>query len=253
MPSSNNLVWCSTPADVALPADEVPAWRAELHNSERVGGLSSVLSAAEKERASRFQYDRDKKRFVACRAILRIILSRYSGVDARRLEFEYGTHGKPSLKTQTRIKAPLRFSSSRSHGLSFFAVTLNQEIGIDTEYIRPVPDRDEIVNRYFTTGEWIIYSRLAPDQKQPAFFNGWTRKEAYLKAIGVGLNQPLRTVEVSLEPGEPARLLRIEGNARQAAAWSLYELSLGTDYAGVVAVKGSYGLRLWKWEQADKN
>jgi 4'-phosphopantetheinyl transferase len=215
--------------------------------------LSSVLSADEKERASRFHYDGDKKRFIACRAILRIILSRYSGVDARRLEFEYGTHGKPSLKRQTGIKAALCFSSSRSHSLSLFAVTVNQEVGIDTEYIRAVSDRDEIVDRYFTAGEKIIYGRLAPDAKQPAFFNGWTRKEAYLKAIGVGLNQPLRTVEVSLEPGKPARLLRIEGNPRQAAAWSLYELSLDTDYAGVVAVRGCYGLRLWEWEQQDKN
>ena len=252
--SSLDLLWCSPPADVALPFDEVHVWRAKLDHPDRLlDKLSSVLSPDEKERANRFQYDRDKRRFIASRAILRIILSRYSGVNARRLDFEYGTHGKPSLKRRTDIMIPLCFSSSRSHNLSLFAVTLNQEIGIDTEYIRPVSYRDEIVNRYFTTGERIIYSRLAPDQKQPAFFNGWTRKEAYLKAIGVGLNQPLRTVEVSLEPGEPARLLRVEGNARQAAAWSFYELSLGTDYAGVVAIKGSYGFRLWKWEQADKN
>jgi 4'-phosphopantetheinyl transferase len=253
MPSSNR-VWCSPPADVALPSNEVHVWRAKLYQSDPlVDELSSVLSPDEKERANRFQYDRDKTRFIACRAILRIILSRYSGVNATHLEFEYGTHGKPSLKRRTDIKAPLRFSSSRSDSLSLFAVTLNREIGIDTEHIRPVSDRDEIVDRYFTTRERIIYRLLAPDQKQSAFFNAWTRKEAYLKAIGVGLNQPLRTVEVSLEPGEPARLLRVEGNARQAAAWSLYELSLDTDHAGVVAVKGCCGLRLWKWELADKN
>jgi 4'-phosphopantetheinyl transferase len=253
MPSPN-LEWCSPPADVALPSNEVHVWRAKLDQSDPlVDKLSSVLSADEKERASRFHDDGDKKRFIACRAILRIILSRYSGVDARRLEFEYGTHGKPSLTRRTGTKAALRFSSSHSHSLSLFAVTVNQEIGIDTEYIRPVSDRDEIVDRYFTSGEKIVYGRLAPDAKQPAFFNGWTRKEAYLKAIGVGVNQPLRTVEVSLEPGKPARLLRIEGNPRQAAAWSLYELSLGADYAGVVAVKGCCGLRLWEWEQQDKN
>jgi 4'-phosphopantetheinyl transferase len=253
MPSFD-LVWSSPPADVELPSDELHVWRAKLDQAEPpVDKLFSILSRDEKERASRFQYDRDKKRFIARRAILRTILSCYSGEDARRLEFEYGTYGKPSLKRRTGIKAALRFSSSRSHSLSLFAVTLNQEIGVDTEYIRPVSDRDEIVDRHFTTGERIIYSRLAPHEKQSAFFNGWTRKEAYLKAIGVGLNQPLRTVEVSLEPAKPARLLRIEGNPRQAAAWSLYELSLGAEYAGVVAVKGCYGLRLWEWKHQHKN
>jgi 4'-phosphopantetheinyl transferase len=131
-------------------------------------------------------------------------------------------------------------------------VTVNQEIGIDTEYIRLVSNRDEIVDRYFTAGEKIIYGRLAPDVKAPVFFNGWTCKEAYLKATGVGLNQPLRTVEVSLEPGKPARLLSINGKPREAAAWSLYELSLGTDYAGTVAVKGCCGLRFFEMGTARK-
>jgi 4'-phosphopantetheinyl transferase len=184
--------------------------------------------------------------------MLRTILSRYSGVEPGSLKFFYGTYGKPELKNQKTNQAAIRFSSSHSHNLWLFAVTLNQEIGIDTEYIRFVASRDQIVNRYFTAREQILYGRLAPDAKEPAFFNGWTRKEAYLKATGVGLNQSLRTVEVSLEPGKPARLLRINGNPREAAAWSLYELSLGTDYAGTVAVKECYGLRLWRWEQQEK-
>lgn len=249
MPSFN-LVWCSPPAKLALANNEIHVWRAKLDRFEPVvNKFFSILSPDEKERASRFQFYRDKKRFIACRAILRTILSRYSGAEPRCLEFEYGRHGKPELKKPMGIEAALRFSLSRSHNLALFAVTVNQEIGIDAEYLRPVSDRDEIVERYFTAGERIIYGCLAPSKKLEAFFNGWTRKEAYLKAIRVGLSQPLNAVEVSLEPGKPARPLRIEGNPQEAAGWSLYELKLGEDYVGALAAKGTYGLRLWEWEQ----
>ena len=247
-------IWCSPPANVALQSGDVHVWQAKLDQADALRSKSySLLSCDEKERANRFQFDRDKNRFIACRAILRTILSRYSGVEPGSLQFIYGTYGKPELKNRNTDRTALRFSSSHSHNLSLFAVTLNQEIGIDTEYIRLVSNRDEIVDHYFTPREKIMYGRLAADAKEAAFFNGWTRKEAYLKATGVGLNQPLRTIEVSLEPGKLARLLRINGNPREAAAWSLYELSLGTDYAGAVAVKGSYDLRLWRWEQQVEN
>jgi 4'-phosphopantetheinyl transferase len=111
-----------------------------------------------------------------------------------------------------------------------------------------ISDRDEIVER-ISRPEKRTSLCLAASERQEAFFNGWTRKEACLKAIAVGLNQPPNTVEVSFEPGKPARLLRIEENPQKAAAWSLYELSLGTDYVGALAVKGCHGLRLWEWEQ----
>ena len=241
--------WCSPPTNLTLARDELHIWRAQVDQPNvLLLKFSNILTRDETERAKQFQLQQARARFLTCRSILKNILKRYSNVEERYLRFDYGRYGKPYLSN-----TDLRFNSSHSHNLALYAIGLDQEIGIDTEYIRPVLDRDEIVDRYFTASEKIMYGRLTPDAKGPAFFNGWTRKEAYLKATGVGLNQPLRTVEVSLEPGKPARLLRINGNSREAAAWSLYELSLGTDYAGALAVKGRYRLRLWRWEQQGKN
>ena len=237
--------WCSAPRKLTLAPDELHIWRAQVdQRNALLLKFSNTETCDETERAKQFQVEQARARFLICRVILKNILRRYSNLEAGCLRFEYGRYGKPYLSN-----TDLRFNSSHSNNLALYAIGLGQEIGIETEYIRPVLDRDQIVDRYFTAKEKIMYGRLTPDAKGPAFFNGWTRKEAYLKATGVGLNQPLRTVEVSLEPGKPARLLRINGNPREADAWSLYELSLGTDYAGALAVKGRYRLRLWRWEQ----
>ncbi len=232
----------------ALPGDEVHIYRAELDQPDSlIEELRSILSPDEQERADRFRFEQDKKRFIACRGILRTILSGYLGINPGCVEFEYGAHGKPMVKAQPDTEK-LRFSLSHSHNLAVHAVASDREIGVDVEYIRRVSGADRIVDRYFTAPESAIYRSLAPDEKQEAFFNVWTCKEAYLKAIGVGLGRPLSSVEVSIAPGEVPRLLMIEEGQAIASGWSLRLFKPERGYVAALAVEGSCcQLRFWEY------
>jgi 4'-phosphopantetheinyl transferase len=118
-----------------------------------------------------------------------------------------------------------------------YGVTRDRNLGIDLEYIRPMPKVEQLVERFFSPREYTLISSLPPDQQQQAFFKGWTCKEAYLKATGEGLIG-LEQVEVSVTPGEPAALLSIQGDAKAAARWSVRQLTIAAGYAVALAVEG---------------
>ncbi len=231
-----------------LQGDEVHVLCAGLDLPDSVvRELRSVLAPGEQERADRFRFERDRKHFIACRGILRTILSGYLDMDARRVAFAYGAHGKPALQTQPSGRR-LRFSVSHSHGLAVYAITSDREIGVDVEYIRHVSGADRIVERYFTARENGAYRSLAPGERLEAFFNGWTCKEAYLKAVGTGLGQSLGSVEVSLAPGEAPRLLTVEEGEEAAGRWSLRLFKPEPGYVAALAVEGScYQLSFSRW------
>ena len=121
----------------------------------------------------------------------------------------------------------LNFNMTHSQGLALYGITRGRKIGIDLEYIRYDFACEQIAQRFFAPREYAALRSLSPEMKHEAFFNGWTRKEAYIKARGEGLSFPLDQFEVSLIPGEPARLLEVERGASEAARWSLRELDPG--------------------------
>ena len=203
-----------------------------------------TLSADERVRAERFYFERDRKRFIVGRGLLRTILGRYLDIKPSRLQFCYQSHGKPVLAEFGAGK--LHFNLSHSQGLALYAVTREQEIGIDIEHVRHIPEADEIVKRFFSARENAVFKALPANQKPQAFFNCWTRKEAYLKAIGDGLACPLDRVEVSLTPGEPARLSSIADPSLDH--WTLQELTPACSYVGALAVQGqNWSLSCWQW------
>ncbi len=230
-----------------LAEGEIHVYCAELDEPDsRIQELQSLLAPDEQQRAGRFRFEPDKKRFIAARGILRTILSEYLSISPASLEFEYGTHGKPALRAHS-VTRPLRFSLSHSRGVAVYALTSNREIGVDVERIRSVPDADRIVQRYFTAAESAIYHSVAPLEKEEIFFNLWTCKEAYLKAIGVGLSGSLRSVEVSIAPGEVPKLLMSERDEAKAGCWSLRLFRPAPGHVAALAVEGSSEqLRFWK-------
>ena len=141
----------------------------------------------------------------------------------------------------------LRFNLSHSQGLALYAVTRGREIGVDLECIRPISDAEQIAERFFSAHENAVFRTIPAHEKPKAFFNCWTRKEAYLKALGDGLARPLDEFDVSLAPGEPAKLLRIEGAPQEASRWSLNRLEPGSGYVAALAVEG-YGYQLKCWQ-----
>jgi 4'-phosphopantetheinyl transferase len=225
----------------------VDLWAIHLEASSAViERCEAVLSTDESVRAGRFRFDRDRRRFIVARGALRSILGAYLGQAPACVKLRYGPHGKPTLIPSTG--AALRFNLSHAETRALCAVTLGREIGVDVENIRPLSDADDLARRFFSAREVLEYQTLAPGDRLPGFFNCWTRKEAYIKALGDGLSCPLDRFAVSFRPREAARLIWIDGQPNGPLRWSLRSLEVGPAYAGALAVEGPLRrLRRWRW------
>ncbi|HSW50692.1 MAG TPA: 4'-phosphopantetheinyl transferase superfamily protein [Bryobacteraceae bacterium] len=236
-----------------LEAGQVHVWRAELDPvAPEIERRREALSPDERERAARFRVPRVQLRFTAGRVILRDILSRYLDCPPSAISFGYRQHGKPFL-----LPIPggerLRFNLSHSHGLALYGVSLDAEIGIDLEQVRRDRDHEKLARRFFAPEETGALLALPPEQRLTAFFECWTRKEAYLKARGEGLAIPLDSFEVSLAPGSAAGLLRVADDPGETRRWSLVALDPGPGFAAALAVESRPAdVRLWQWRAANK-
>lgn len=246
-------LWQSAPPDLGLLSQDIHIWRAYLDLPEgEIERLRQILSIDEQERANRFRFEKPRNNFIVGRGFLRTILSCYLKLEPHQLSFCYSSRGKPEL-ANLRAEEKLCFNLSHSNGLALYAVSRlngqasqgNNSLGIDLEYMRSMPDAEKLAERFFSTKESQLISSLPVEQRQEAFFNGWTRKEAYLKATGDGI-VGLSKVEVSLVPGKPAALLSIEGDREAASRWSLYQLIPAPDYVAALAVEG-HGWNLHYW------
>jgi len=234
-------IWSSPPASLSLPADEVHVWGLRLDRPAEP--FVELLQPDEVARANRFYFEKDRKHFVVARGFLRLLLGWYLHVDPKRLQFAYGAWGKPSLDGEFR-ESQLRFNMSHSHGVALYAVTETREIGIDVEHVRADFASDDIARRFFSPLEVGMLGELPEDDRVAAFFRCWTRKEAYIKATGRGLSQPLDGFDVTLGSGGKVALLRIEDG--EPERWQLVDIAVGEDYAGALAVEKPVGnIRYW--------
>jgi 4'-phosphopantetheinyl transferase len=236
---------------VNLPSSHVHVWLVSL-DQLCVSQPMQTLSEEELARADRFHFRRDGERFIVCRGVLRKILSLYLRVEPCRLRICYGPYGKPYLEEEAE-KDRLQFNLSHSRGLALYAFTRGSEIGVDLEYIRRMPDFHQIAARFFSQNENSALNALPESQRQEAFFNCWTRKEAYIKAIGNGLMHPLNSFDVSLAPGKPARLLKVEGDPQEASRWSLKSLNPAPGYIAALAVARHDWQLQWKQWPGNEN
>jgi 4'-phosphopantetheinyl transferase len=248
-PSRKLDAWLSPPASCSLPGDDIHLWRGRLDQPPwRVQQLAQTLSADERARANRFRFEIHRARFIVARATLRVILSHYLDIEPDQVQLCYGPHGKPYLHEDMN-QALIRFSVAHSHQLAVYALTRAREIGIDLEYTHPVPHIEQTAAGFMTRGELARLSALPAGQQQEAFYLCWTCKEAYVKARGVGLGQPLERLEVSITPGRPACLLGIVGNPRETCRWSLHSFTPAPGYLAALAVEG-HGWDITCWDLA---
>lgn len=241
-------VWRPPPESLVLNREEVHVWSAHLNVlPTTVRSLADTLSPAERARAGRFRFEKDRNRYIVARGILRAILGRYLRVAPAEIRFAYNYYGKPALAAEGDAK-PLRFNLSHSHQLALYAFTLEREIGIDVEYIRPDIANEEIAERFFSPNEVVQLRSLSPEMRTEAFFNCWTRKEAYIKARGEGLSYPLAQFDVSLIQGERAALLTTRPDAQEAFRWSVKELKSEPRYVASLVVEGQPShFEYWRW------
>lgn len=236
------------PAPLALTAQVLQVWQIELAQPPAVvQTLQPYLSVEEHHRAGRFYFSDDHRRFTVARGALRMILGRYLRRPPAEVRLAYGPHGKPEL-AEPAARAAVGFNLSHSRDQALCVVTAGCAVGVDLEYLRPIAPA-ELAARVFSQWERDIFDTLPEAQRPAAFFNAWTRKEAYLKAVGVGLVDALDQVEVTLAPGQPARLVRVAGPSGAAERWSLRALEAGPGYAAAVALEGPpREVRYWRWD-----
>ena len=237
--------WLLPPPNLTLENSEVHVWQAELElDAASLNQLQMLLAPDEQCRAAKFRFKRDRNSYTAARGLLRLILSVYLNERPESIQLTYSTYGKPAL--HPGYDELLEFNVSHSQGIALYAVSRCAPVGIDIEYIRPDLRWREIVEHSFSALEVKTLFQLPDVQQQRAFFQCWTRKEAYIKAKGQGLSIPLNQFDVSLAPHEPVALLRTS-DPQEASQWSLLDLSPREHFAGALAIR-SRNPRLQYWQ-----
>lgn len=241
---SESSFWAPSPYNLELSEREIHVWRAHLNCEATVlSQLEATLDADEKARADRFYFERDRNAFVATRGILRQLLGRYLNHSPAQLQFSYGPQGKPSLQS-SQSERPIQFNVSHSHGLALLAFAVGCPLGVDVELVRSDFATDDIARRFFSPVEVKEWHALPDSLRVEGFFLCWTRKEAYVKAKGQGLQIPLESFHVSLTPDQPERLQTEDG-----LQWSLHSLRFESGYVGALVAKYSgWRLRYWDWK-----
>lgn len=225
--------------------------RADLHlwlidldlSSAEIDRSRLVLSSDEIERAGRFHFARDVRRFIAAHAGLRSVLSRYVARAPEALAFQSTAHGKPFLTPGAPYAIPdLAFNLSHSGELALAAVARGRCVGVDIEQIRPDFASAAIAEHFFSPAEVSALRSLPPEEQTHAFFRCWTRKEAFVKARGEGLSLPLDSFDVAFLPGAPAALLRV-GDEDALGRWHMHAVALPPHipYEAAVTVEGPIG------------
>ena len=221
--------------EAGLPEDQIEVWSVDLNVSDNdLADFRPTLSKDETARSERFYFERHRRRFVAARASLRSVLAAYVDLDPSKIAFEYGHKGKPCLAGKG-ANSGLHFNLSHSNERVLIAVS-RVPVGVDIEFIRPLKDCEAIARRFFSEAEQSALFSVPPERKLEAFFTCWTRKEAYVKAVGDGLSIPLRSFDVTfLEDQDPA--LTVRATAAQGERWFVSHLAGGANYIGALAVR----------------
>lgn len=220
-----------------LSPGEIHIWSIRLDPPpETVERLGRALAADEWERANRFRFDKHRRQYVVGRGALRALIAAYGGIRPEAVRFRYGDRGKPYV---IHPESDLELNLSNSDEMALVGFVRGVEIGVDIEFLKPMPDCEQIAERFFSASERDVLRELPADRKEEAFFNCWTRKEAYLKAVGTGLAVPLDSFDVTLAPGAPPRMLTLEGSAERAARWFFQHFRPAEHYIGALAIEGS--------------
>ena len=221
---------------------DVHVWQASLDiSAARLDRFRRLLSPEELGRAERFRISLVRDRFVAARAMLRVLLGNYVDKAPERLEFCYGDHGKPGLSENQ-----VSFNISHCGELCLFAFALQRQVGVDIEHLGRKASIDRIARRFFAFEE-IASVIEAPDHgKVRVFFEIWTRKEAYLKSRGVGISVPLDSF--ALTSGPEAMIIRDDSDTDAGSKWLLRTVDAGSEFAAAICGQGLHWTlkdRIW--------
>jgi 4'-phosphopantetheinyl transferase len=238
-------MWLNSPDNLTLSDNEAHIWRADLDfNQSFQSSFLKLLSPDEKNRARKFRFNKDSQHFIAARGILRRLIGKYLEINPAEISFQYSEFGKPSMANNNS----LQFNISHSRNVALFAFTRKFNIGVDVEFVNPNIEVKEIAASFFSTNEIKNLLELPEKEQTLGFFNCWTRKEAFIKAVGEGLSFPLDKFEVSLEPNKSAKLLATYWQPEDVSKWSIYSLFPEPNFVGSLVIEGFVEkVKCWNW------
>jgi 4'-phosphopantetheinyl transferase len=231
--------------DGILPKYEIHVWHANLAvEPEQLASLGNLLDSEEQAKASRFKVSAAREQFVASHAFLRLVLARYLQMGAQDVRFRIAAHAKPELEDGGDV----RFNLSHTDGAAVIAVARERAVGVDVERIRHNIEVSDLAERFFSPKE-VEWLRSQPAfERIAAFFACWTAKEAYIKACGVGLSMPLSKFSVTPDQSNRKIGLEIRDDPHGSSLWSIWQLDLGPELRGAVAVQAKDAtVRLGEW------
>ena len=239
--------WQTAPEHLAISPRHVDVWLTSTELGEaRVRACAKTLTPSELARAQKFGATAKYREYVITRDLLRRTLCQVAGVDLAGVDFSYGAHGKPCLDGGAPA-ARVVFNVSHSHGLALVALTLGGRLGVDLEKIRPELEWQKLAERYFSAAECRDLQARARARRRRAFFTCWTRKEAFVKALGAGVSYGLKEFDVSVDPTETDARLTLHQADEDAGGWLLKNIPAPTGYAAAMALdRPTCNLRLWR-------
>ncbi len=237
--------WVQSPAELPALEAGVHVWAVRLDDpAVDLERGRALLSPAERERAERFVFERDRRRYLVAHIALHEILSLYVPIDPARLSFDLGANGKPKL-AQVLAPGDIEFNLSHSNEMALVAVTHGHELGVDIEHAREQFEFQEVAERFFTVKEVAAMRGLPSTRQRQAFFKCWTSKEAFLKAKGTGLSGALDEVEISLRHDDQVQIVA------NVPHWWLFELVPIAGYeAALVSASATPKIRCYQWQLA---
>jgi 4'-phosphopantetheinyl transferase len=225
-------LWQPSTQVLTLSRGTVHIWQVNLDQSATsVAQLEQLLDSDERVRAARFHFERDRRRFMVARGVLRSLLARYLGCPPTQIRFSFSTKGKPALRPEHRSQ--LHFNLAHSAEMAIYAFANECEVGVDIEQQRPLADVQQIAEHFFSPHEREILATLSGDELYRTFFTYWTRKEAYLKASGEGL--ALLTTQLDVV-GPQGRVIKLAGSNGDADCY-LFDLDVVAGYRGALALQ----------------
>jgi 4'-phosphopantetheinyl transferase len=231
----------------ALQRDQVHVWTIERDRQVDPAQCLQLLSAAERQRAERLKFVERREAFIYYRAMLRSILASYAGIDPRAVPLGTTAEGKPVWEASARS---LSFNLAHCGDLAIVAVSQQRSIGVDLESLDARTNHDALAGQTLSWREMAAYEQLPHDERPPAILRVWTRKEAFLKAVGVGLARPLAEIEVTFLPTEPPQLLATGDPCQMASQWLLESWSPQPGWYAALATPRESGALHLRFHQA---
>jgi 4'-phosphopantetheinyl transferase len=232
---AENLRWPRPLRHVQLNANEIHVWCAAISSFRgKIRSFEVILSPDEQERATSFRFSQHRDSYVIRRGILRTILSRYLRRAPSEIEFSYGSTGKPTITKPTELGS-LHFNDSHSEDLAIYAMARACDVGVDVEYLKPIPNLKDILPSCFSPREIERLRNLTAERQVEAFYTGWICKEAVLKATGEGIGRGMTHLEVLVNFSHETEILEIRRESEGLPNWLLRSVRPAAGYLAAIA------------------